>query len=147
MPQVNPPKMIMLKAFKEFAFKGNVLDMAVGIVIGAAFSTVVKSLVDHVIMPPIGMVTGGIDFSDKVLPLTDKVDKDGEPLAAIHYGQFINDVISFLIVAFVLFVIIKKFLAAFDKKEQQEEKEDVPKLSQEAELLTEIRDQLKKQNG
>ncbi len=133
----------MFKAFKEFAFNGNVLDMAVGIVIGVAFSTVVKSLVDNVIMPPIGKMIGGVDFSDLAVILGG-VGADGEPVA-IRYGQFLNDLISFLIVAFVLFIIIKKFLAAFDKK--VEEPLEPPALSAEVVLLTEIRDQLRQQNS
>ncbi len=129
----------MLKAFKDFALKGNMLDMAVGIVIGAAFGTVVKSLVDNVIMPPLGKLTAGIDFSKIVIPLGGKTT-EGEPVV-IGIGQFINDAISFVIVAFVLFLVIKKFLAAFDKKEEEAPKEE-PKPSEEAVLLSEIRDLL-----
>ena len=130
----------MLKAFKEFAFKGNMLDMAVGIVIGAAFGTVVKSLVDNVIMPPLGKVTAGIDFSSIVIPLGGETE-DGEPVV-IGIGQFINDAISFLIVTFVLFLVIKKFLAAFER-EKDEEPEKEPEPSNEEVLLGEIRDLLK----
>jgi len=132
----------MFKAFKEFAFKGNLIDMAVGIIIGGAFGTVVKSLVDNVVMPPIGKLIGGIDFSRLQWVIGAPPEGEDEPVA-IRYGQFIQDFISFIVIAFVIFIIIKKVLAAFEKKEE-EEKEEIPKLSQEAELLTEIRDQLKK---
>jgi len=109
--------MTMFKEFKEFAMKGNVVDMAVGIIIGGAFGTIVKSVVDDVLMPPIGLVLGGVDFSNFFLVL-----KDGATVAApyaslaaakaagavtINYGQFVNAIISFLIVAFALFMLIK----------------------------------------
>lgn len=93
----------MLKEFKEFAMKGNVVDMAVGIIIGAAFGKIVSSLVNDVIMPPIGKIIGGIDFSNLVIPLS------SEPGGAtIKYGVFINTVIDFLIVAFAIFIVIKQ---------------------------------------
>ena len=107
----------MLKEFKEFAMRGNVVDMAVGIVIGGAFGTIVKSVVDDVIMPPIGLAMGGVDFAEKYLML--KAGGDGASayatLAAakeagavtLNYGLFINSVISFIIVAFALFMLIK----------------------------------------
>jgi len=106
----------MLKEFKEFIMRGNVIDMAVGIIIGAAFSTIVKSLVDDVIMPPIGLLLGNIDFSNLFAVLkAGKVAGPYETLAAakaagavsINYGYFINTVISFLIVAFAVFILIK----------------------------------------
>ena len=92
----------MIKEFKQFALKGNVVDMAVGIVIGAAFSGIVKSLVDNIIMPPIGYLTGKVDFSK----LSVKLPTDGEPVE-IMYGAFINSIISFIIIAFALFLVIK----------------------------------------
>ena len=102
----------MLKEFKEFALRGNVMDMAVGVIIGAAFSTIVKSLVDDIIMPPIGVVTGGVDFSSMFIPLNGEhydslaaARQAGAP--TVNIGLFINNVISFLIVAFVLFMAIK----------------------------------------
>ncbi len=107
----------MIKDFKEFAIKGNVVDMAVGIIIGAAFTTVVKTLVDEVIMPPIGLLTGGVDFSSKFLLLKDGVattapyaslaDAKKAGAVVLAYGQFINTVVSFLIVALVLFFIVR----------------------------------------
>ena len=118
--------------------------MAVGIIIGAAFTTVVKSMVDNVIMPPLGKLIGDIDFSKLMIKLGE-VDPETKEVVAIRYGQFINDLLSFLIVAFVLFIIIKKFLAAFDDKDEEEKEEDPAPT--EIDILTEIRDQLKKQNG
>lgn len=103
----------MLKEFKEFAMRGNVLDMAVGIVIGAAFGKIVTSLVNDVIMPPIGMLLGKIDFSALSLVLK---EKQGEVEAvAINYGKFINNVLDFLIVAFCIFMVIKQ-VNRFTKK-------------------------------
>jgi large conductance mechanosensitive channel len=109
--------MAMVKEFKEFAMRGNVVDMAVGIIIGGAFGTIVKSLVSDVIMPPIGMLLGGVDFSNFFLVLKDGAES-AAPYAAlaeaqaagavtVNYGVFINSVISFLIVAFAVFVLIK----------------------------------------
>ena len=102
----------MLKEFKEFALRGNVMDMAVGVIIGAAFSTIVRSLVDDIIMPPIGVVTGGVDFSSIFIALNGEhydslaaARQAGAP--TMNIGLFINNVISFLIVAFVLFMAIK----------------------------------------
>jgi len=104
----------MLKEFKEFLIKGNMVDMAVGFIFGGAFATVVKSLVANVIMPPVGMLMGGVDFSQLFINLGDKsyetmeaLDKAGAP--AIKYGQFINDTISFIILGFVMFMGIKAY--------------------------------------
>jgi large conductance mechanosensitive channel len=97
----------MLKEFKEFAVKGNVVDMAVGLIIGAAFQKIVTSLVSQVIMPPIGMLLGKVDFSKMAIPLhTDPVDRAKD--VAIQYGAFLNTVIDFVIVAFVIFLVIKQ---------------------------------------
>lgn len=97
--------MIMLKEFKEFAVKGNVVDMAVGIIIGAAFGTIVKSLVDDVIMPPIGLLLGKVDFSNLVITL--KEATTDAPAVALRYGAFINTIISFLIVSIAVFFLVK----------------------------------------
>jgi len=106
----------MLKEFKEFAMKGNVVDMAVGIIIGAAFGTIVKSLVADVIMPPIGLLLGGVDFSNLFLtikqgatagPFTTIAEAQKAGAVTINYGMFINTIISFLIVAFAIFMVIK----------------------------------------
>ena len=134
----------MLKEFKEFALRGNVMDMAVGVIIGAAFSTIVKSLVDDVIMPPIGVVTGGVDFSSIFIPLNGHYEslaaarQAGAP--TVNIGLFINNVISFLIVAFVLFMAIKAMNQLRRKQEADPASEPPP--SREVELLTEIRDAL-----
>lgn len=105
----------MLKEFKEFAMKGNVLDMAVGIIIGGAFGTIVKSLVSDVIMPPIGLLLGGVDFSNLFLLLkseegavfTALADAQAAGAVTINYGLFVNNVISFLIVVFAVFMLVK----------------------------------------
>jgi large conductance mechanosensitive channel len=106
----------MLKEFKEFALRGNVLDMAVGIIIGAAFGTIVKSLVDDIIMPPIGMLLGGLDFANFFVqlkggspsgPYASLADAQAAGAVTMNYGVFINAVISFVIVAFVLFLLIR----------------------------------------
>lgn len=142
----------MLEEFKKFAFKGNFVDMAVGIVIGGAFGTVVKSLVDDIFMPVIGMLTGGIDFSNRYAVLRGEVPP-GTPVAKaaeiegvnlLTWGNFITAAISFLLLAFVLFLVIKKFLAALQREEETPEEE--PKPSEEVALLTEIRDLLSRQS-
>ena len=106
----------MLKEFKEFAMRGNVVDMAVGIVIGAAFGTIVKSFVDDVLMPPIGLLLGGVDFSNLFAvvkegapagPYASLVDAQAAGAVTLNYGLFINTVISFLIVAFAVFMVVK----------------------------------------
>ena len=96
----------MLKEFKEFAMKGNVMDMAVGIIIGAAFGKIVSSLVSDVIMPPIGLLLGNVDFSS--LAVTLKEMTDSSPAVTIKYGLFINTIIDFVIVAFAIFLVIKQ---------------------------------------
>ena len=127
----------MLKEFKDFAMRGNVVDMAVGIIIGAAFGKIVASLVSDVIMPPIGMIMGGVSFSDLSLALG-----AGEGAATLNYGIFIDTVISFLIVALAVFMLIKG-LNSMQKKEEAKPAEP-PKPSAEETLLTEIRDLLAK---
>jgi large conductance mechanosensitive channel len=140
----------VLKEFKEFALKGNVVDMAVGIIIGAAFSTIVKSLVDDIVMPPIGVLTGGVDFSNMFIPLNGEhydslaqARQAGAP--TMNFGLFINNVISFLIVAFVLFMAIKGMNQL--RRKQEEEPATEPPPSREVELLQEIRDALVKGGG
>ncbi len=135
----------MIKEFKEFALKGNMVDMAVGIIIGGAFGTIVKSLVGDVIMPFIGYFSGGLDFSKLSLSLGKGLDgKD----VTINYGLFLNAVIAFLIVAFVLFMMIKamnKAKEAMAREEEKEKEEAAAEPSKQEVLLTEIRDLLKKQ--
>ena len=126
----------MLNEFKSLAMSGNVVDMAVGIIIGGAFGKIVSSLVSDVIMPPIGMIMGGVDFSELAFALG-----EGEGAAAINYGVFINTVLDFLIVAFAIFMVIKGLNSM--KKKEAEKPAEPPKPSNEEVLLTEIRDALK----
>lgn len=140
----------MFKEFKAFAFKGNLMDMAVGIMIGGAFSTVVKSLVDDVFMPLIGrIVPGNLDFSERWFDLAGKaasglsLEKAREVEGAIilAWGSFVTNFISFLLLALIVFLVIKKFIGALQKEE--EKPAEPPKPSEEVLLLTEIRDALK----
>ncbi len=126
----------MLEEFKKFAMRGNVVDMAVGIVIGAAFGKIVSSFVNDVLMPPIGMLMGGVDFSNLAIALG-----EGEEAASINYGVFINTVLDFLIVAFAIFMVVKGMNKM--KKKEEEKPAEPPKPSEEVMLLTEIRDSLK----
>jgi large conductance mechanosensitive channel len=128
--------MQLLKEFKEFALKGNVVDLAVGVIIGAAFGTVVKSLVDNVLMPPLGVLIGGVDFKHLTVPLPGQ-DAKGDP-NVMRYGAFINDCISFLIIAAAVFMMIKAMNTLKRKKE------DSPTLTKSETLLTEIRDELRR---
>lgn len=131
------------KEFKEFAMRGNVVDLAVGVVIGAAFGAIVTSLVKDVIMPPIGYLTGGVDFSEKkiVLKPADPAHKVLE--TAIHYGNFINAIIDFLIIAFCIFMVVK-VINALKKQEPAPPPAPDPEPTKEELLLTEIRDLLAK---
>lgn len=135
-----------IKEFKEFAMRGNVVDMAVGIVIGAAFGKIVSSFVADVVMPPIGMLTGGVDFSDLKVTLKEGVaaadGAEAVPAVTLNYGMFANTVIDFVIIAFAIFVVIKMMNAA--KKKEEEAPAAPPKPSREEELLAEIRDALVK---
>ena len=131
----------MLGEFKEFALKSNFVDMATGIVIGGAIGTVVKSLVSDIIMPPIGLAMGGIDFSDLAIKLQDKVGDT--PEVAIKYGSFINNLISFLIVMAAIFMLIKVINTAKAQFEKEEEEKPTEPPRNEV-LLEEIRDLLKK---
>jgi large conductance mechanosensitive channel len=140
----------MLKEFKEFAMKGNMLDMAVGIIIGAAFGTIIQSLVNDVLMPPIGLMLGGVDFSDLFVTMSEgSVAGPYATLAAaqeagavtVNYGVFINAVISFLIVAFAVFMVVRSFNKL--KKAEEAAPAAPPAPSKEETLLTEIRDLLK----
>ncbi len=129
----------MLKEFKTFAMRGNVVDMAVGIIIGAAFGKIVSSLVADVVMPPIGVLLGGVDFSN--LAITIKAAADGAAAVTLNYGKFIQTVVDFIIIAFSIFMIIKA-MNAFKKKEIEAPAEPPPPPREEV-LLTEIRDLLK----
>lgn len=140
----------MLKQFKEFAFKGNLVDMAVGFILGAGFAAVVKSLVANVIMPPLGLILGDIDFTKMKYILKEGVaevkDADGTVTTkaieevSLKYGQFISDGVAFIMLAFVVFIIVKKVLEG-KKKEEEAAPAEPPR--QEV-LLEEIRDALKK---
>jgi len=129
----------MLKEFKTFAMRGNVVDMAVGIIIGAAFGKIVSSLVADLIMPPIGVLLGGVDFSN--LAITIKAAADGAAAVTLNYGKFIQTVVDFIIIVFSIFMIIKA-MNAFKKKEIEAPLEPPPPPREEV-LLTEIRDLLK----
>lgn len=129
--------MTWLKEFKTFAMRGNVVDLAVGVVIGGAFGKIVTALVDQVVMPPIGFLTGGIDFSSWVIPLS--VATEGKPEVSIKIGLFLNTVIQFLIVAFAIFLLVK----VLNTVKRKEEAAAPAKPSAEVALLTEIRDALK----
>jgi len=130
-----------LKEFKEFAMRGSVIDLAVGVVIGGAFGKIVTSLVDDVIMPPIGYLTGGVDFSNMRYILTEANEEAGIEQVAINYGNFINVIIQFLIVAFCIFLVIKGINSLKRKEEAAPEAPAAP--SKEEVLLSEIRDILR----
>ncbi|MDX5331058.1 MAG: large-conductance mechanosensitive channel protein MscL [Caulobacteraceae bacterium] len=139
--------MSIVSEFREFIARGNVIDLAVGVIIGASFNAIVKSLVDQVVMPPIGLLTGGIDFSRLkwVLrpedPATEAVEQ-----VAIQYGAFINTVIQFLIVAWVVFLLVKA-VNSIRRKEAEKPPEAAPAPTPSEVLLMEIRDQLRAQIG
>jgi large conductance mechanosensitive channel len=136
----------MLEDFKKFAMRGNVVDLAVGVIIGAAFGAIVSSLVGDIIMPIIGAVTGGFDFSNYFVKLSPKVTADSlaeakKQGAVLAWGNFLTIVINFLIIAWVLFLVIRAITRL-----QKKEEEAPTKPSKEVELLTEIRDALKSQS-
>ncbi len=128
-----------VQEFKAFAMRGNVVDMAVGIVIGAAFGKIVSSFVADVLMPPIGMITGGVDFSDKKVTLQDAVGDT--PAVTLNWGLFVNTVVDFVIVAFAIFLVVKLMNAS--RKKEEAAPPPPPKPSDEIVLLTQIRDALK----
>lgn len=127
--------MAILKEFKEFAMRGPVIDLAVGVIIGAAFGKIITTLVDKVLMPPIGILIGGVDFSK--LSITLKSAVGDTPAVVIQYGEFLNSVIAFIIVAFCIFMVIKLL------KSIRMKKDITPDASPQEVLLTEIRDLLK----
>ena len=136
----------IIKEFQDFAVKGNVVDMAVGIIIGGAFGTIVKSLVSDIIMPPVGLLMGGVDFSDLFFNLgkgtydsLEAAQEAGAPVIA--YGNFINNVISFLIVAWAVFMLVKAMNTL--KKKEEEAPAEPPAPPKSEVLLEEIRDALK----
>lgn len=140
----------MLNEFKEFAMKGNMLDMAVGIIVGAAFGTIIQSLVNDILMPPIGLLMGGVDFGDLFITLSAGAGSGAYATLAsaqeagavtINYGVFINAVISFLIVAFSVFMVVRNVNAL--RKAEEEAPAAPPEPSAEERLLGEIRDLLR----
>ncbi|SKB43467.1 large-conductance mechanosensitive channel protein MscL [Daejeonella lutea] len=137
--------MSVVKEFKEFVSKGNVVDLAVGVIIGAAFGKIITSLVDDIIMPPIGYMTGGVDFADKkvILVSADAVNKVEE--VAIRYGNFINTLIQFFIVAICIFAVVKAINSLKRKEEELPAAPAAP--SREEALLADIRDILKSQKS
>ncbi|EOO17456.1 large conductance mechanosensitive channel protein MscL [Bacillus cereus] len=128
----------MWNEFKKFAFKGNVIDLAVGVVIGAAFGKIVSSLVKDIITPLLGMVLGGVNFTDLHF---------GYGKSAVMYGNFIQTIFDFLIIAASIFMFVKVFNKLTSKREEEEKKEELPEPTKEEEILGEIRDLLKQQNS
>lgn len=133
--------MSLLKEFKEFALKGNVVDLAVAVIIGGAFGKIVSSLVNDVIMPPIGVLLGGVDFKD--LSITIKEAEGDLPAVVLSYGNFIQNIVDFVIIAFVIFMAIKA-MNSFKKKEAAAPPPAPPAPTPSEKLLEEIRDLLKK---
>jgi large conductance mechanosensitive channel len=131
--------MSVIKEFKEFAMRGNVIDLAVGIIIGGAFGKVVSSVVGDVLMPPIGLGLGGVNFTNLAVTLKDAVGT--EPAVLLRYGAFIQSIVDFLIVAFAIFIVIKAMNTLKRKKEEAPAAPPAP--SKEEVLLTEIRDAIK----
>lgn len=131
--------MSLLKEFREFAVKGNVVDLAIGVIIGGAFGKIVSSLVNDIIMPPIGLLIGGVDFKDLAIVL--KEAQDGAEAITLKYGAFLQNVFDFIIIAIAVFVMVK--LINNLKKSPEPEPEKAPEPTSEEKLLTEIRDLLK----
>ena len=142
----------MLKEFKDFAVKGNAIDMAIGVIIGGAFGKIVTSIVNDLIMPIFGFLTAGMDFKELKLVLSQAVVKNGvviKPEAAITYGNFLQNVLDFLLISFSIFLFIRlltnakaKLLQTFEANKEEEEAEEEEKQPTTEELLTEIRDLL-----
>ena len=133
--------MSLASEFKEFAMRGNVVDMAVGIVIGGAFGKIVSSFVGDVLMPPLGLLLGGVDFSDLVVTLKAAVDSTHSAVTW-NYGKFIQSIVDFIIIAFAIFMLIKAMNAV--KKKEEAKPAEAPKPPAQEVLLTEIRDLLKR---
>ncbi len=140
----------IVSEFREFALKGNVLDLAVGVIIGGAFGGIVTSVINDLIMPPVGMVLGNVDFKNLYMPLSDKVTsglglEEARKLGpVIAYGNFITILINFVILAFIIFMVVKAFNTANKRFEAQKPPAAPPGPSAEQKLLTEIRDLLAK---
>ena len=140
-------KSSFIQDFKAFALKGNVMDMAVGVIIGGAFGKIVTSIVNNILMPPIGLLVGGVDFTDLKVTMKEAVmngDEVVKEAVTWNYGAFIQDVVDFLIIAFCVFLLVKGITALTKKKEEAPaEPAPAPEPSAEEKLLTEIRDLLK----
>ena len=141
----------MLKEFRDFAMRGNVIDLAVGVIIGAAFGAIVSSLVADIIMPPIGVVLGGVDFSDFFINLSSQhfdtlADAKKASAATINYGVFLNQVIKFIIIAFALFLVIKQMNLLMRRAKGPEKPAAPAEPPAEVKLLAEIRDLLKERS-
>ncbi len=130
----------MLREFREFAMRGNVIDLAVGVIVGAAFGKITASFVNDVLMPPIGLLVGGVDFSNLAITLREKTDTAAA--VQLKYGAFINTMIDFVIIAFAIFLFVKGINSLQRKKEEPEAAPAAP--PQEVVLLTEIRDELRR---
>lgn len=128
----------VIKEFKEFAVKGNVIDLAVGVVIGGAFGKIVTSLVNDIIMPPVGILLGGTDFSNLSIVIKEAVGE--EAAVAINYGTFLTTILDFIIIAFAIFIVVKQI----NRLKRKEEKKPPAQTPEDIELLREIRDSLKK---
>lgn len=131
----------MIKEFKEFAMKGNVIDLAVGVIIGGAFNKIVSSLVNDIVMPIIGVLTGGVNFT--YLKSTLKASEGTKPAITLNYGQFIQNIVDFLIIAFSIFVVIKALNKFRREKTEDAKSIEPPTPPADIQLLTEIRDLLK----
>ncbi len=132
----------MMSEFKEFAMRGNVVDMAIGIVIGGAFGKIVTSFVNDVLMPPLGLAIGGVDFKDLSIVLQ---EAQGEVAAVtLNYGSFVQTIVDFIIIAFAIFMVIKGMNSLKRKEEEPAAEPEPPKPSAEEALLTEIRDLLRR---
>lgn len=133
--------MSLIKEFKAFAMRGNVIDLAVAVIIGGAFGKIVASLVSDVLMPPIGLLLGGVEFTDLVIVLKEAKGED-IPAVTMTYGAFLQNVVDFVIIAFVIFMMIRTINNM--KKKEEEKPAPPPEPTKEEQLLTEIRDLLKK---
>lgn len=136
--------MSLLQEFKEFAIKGNAIDMAVGIIVGAAFGKIISSLVADVIMPPIGVLVGGVDFTKLAINIKDAAE--GAPAVTLNYGNFIQATVDFTIIAFAIFVLVKAINSLKKSEVKAPEPAVEPAPSKEELLLTEIRDLLKQKS-
>ena len=136
----------MWQEVKKFAIKGNVIDLAIGVIIGGAFGKIVTSLVNDIIMPVFGIITGGINFSQARWVIREALP-DGSPELALNYGQFIQNIVDFLIISFSIFMMIR-LINRLKKNEEEKKEEEIkePEPSKEELLLTEIRDLLKEQS-